>query len=127
MDPRSSRTRLARTTGVAVTALALLLAAAAPAAATHTHGTLDCGSAGTWQVEPASEVDPLPFEAPGPNSGVFLVEDSTLLFKAYRIEAPHFAWERAGKARGLALVTCTLTSTGPMFSSAWLLEGVFVP
>jgi hypothetical protein len=129
MDPRPRRRAvgLARRTGAAALATAVLLAGAIPALATHTHGTLDCGSAGTWQVEPASEVDPLPFEAPGPNAGVFLIEDGTLLFKAYSIEAPHFAWARAGAARGLTLVSCTLTSTGPMFSSPWLLEGVFLP
>jgi hypothetical protein len=129
MDPRPRRraVSLARRTGAAVLATAVLLAGAIPVLATHTHGTLDCGSAGTWQVEPASEVDPLPFEAPGPNSGVFLIDDGTLVFRAYSIEAPHFAWARAGTALGLTLVSCTLTSTGPMFSSPWLLEGVFLP
>jgi hypothetical protein len=118
---------LPRRAGATALATAVLLAGAIPVLATHTHGTLDCGSAGTWQVEPASEVDPLPFEAPGPNAGVFLIDDGTQLFKAFRIEAPHFAWARAGSARGLTLVSCTLTSTGPMFSSPWLLEGVFQP
>lgn len=107
--------------------LALALAAALPASAAHTHGTLDCGAAGTYQVEPASEVEPLPFEAPGPGAGVFLIDDSHAVFKAFAIQAPHFAYERAGKAGGLDLVSCSLTSSGPMFSSPWLLEGMFLP
>ena len=109
-----------------VGALALTLAVAGPAAATHTHGTLDCGTAGTFQVEPASEVEPLPFEAPGPGAGVFLIEGTTTVFKAYTIQTPQFSFVRAGASRGLTLITCTLTSTGPFFSSPWLLQGVFV-
>ena len=121
--PRAAVARLA----AICAGIALLTAMAAPVAATHTHGTLDCGSAGTYHVHPASEVDPLPFEAPGPGSGVWLIEDSTQVFKAFSVVAPHFAWARASSSKGLSLVDCTLTSTGPMFSSPWTLEGTFLP
>jgi hypothetical protein len=106
-------------------ALLLVLATAAPALATHTHGILDCGAAGTYHTEPASEVDPLPFEAPLPWSGLFLLEGTTTVFKAFVVVTPQ--WSFARPAGHQQLVDCTLTSTGPMFSSPWQLRGVFRP
>ncbi|MBA3236377.1 MAG: hypothetical protein H0T59_10370 [Chloroflexi bacterium] len=112
--------------GAAAGILVLALAAAAPASATHTHGTLDCGSAGVYETEPASEVWPQPFEAPGPWSGLFLLEGTTKVFKAFVIETPQWTLRRPASAVH-DMLTCTLASSGPMFSEPWRLQGVLRP
>jgi hypothetical protein len=113
------------TTAGLLISLALALLVAAPVAATHTHGTLDCGSAGVFETEPASEIDPLPFEAPSPTSLLFLLEDTNQVFKAYTAITPMGSILGASNRPGL--IWCTLSSTGPFFSSPWQLEGVLIP
>jgi hypothetical protein len=105
-----------------------LALAASPAAATHTDGVLDCGGAGTFHVEAAS-IEPLPkFESPPPWAGLFQLEDTNRVFRAFSIETPR--WTIVQPAVGhnpLAIVSCTLTSTGLNFEEPWVLVGMFVP
>jgi len=110
-----------------VVGLLAVLAAAPPVGATHTEGILDCGDAGTYSTSPGS-ANPPGFEAPGPWSGLFLLEGTTSVFRAYSIEAPHFSYQLkpAGKSPR-NLVTCTLESSGPAFVTPWTLTGMFVP
>ncbi|MEW5990514.1 MAG: hypothetical protein AB1736_04095 [Chloroflexota bacterium] len=106
----------------------LLAISASPASAGHTFGVLDCGSAGTFEVEAAS-IEPLPmFEAPGPSSGLFLLEDSNRVFRAFFIETSRWTISLEAKDRNPnSLVACTLTSSGLNFEEPWLLEGLLTP
>lgn len=72
-----------RTLGALVGASLVTVMLASPVAAHHTYGVLDCGSAGTYEVEAAS-IEPLPrFESPVPWSGLFLLEDTNRVFRAF--------------------------------------------
>jgi len=106
----------------------ILATTAAPAAADHTDGVLDCGSAGTYEVEAAS-IEPLPkFEAPVPWSGLFLLEDTNRVFRALSIVTPRWSIVlEAANRNPLGTVECTLTSSGFNFETPWLLEGLLVP
>jgi len=109
------------------TTLALAIAVA-PTAATHTNGTLDCGGAGTYEVDAAS-IQPLPkFEAPKPFGGLFLLEDTNQVFRATEIFTPRWSivLEAADK-NPHSTIECTLTSVGPNFEEPWELEGFLVP
>jgi hypothetical protein len=100
----------------------------APAAADHTYGVLDCGTAGTFDVEAAS-IEPLPaFEAPGPWSGLFLLEGTQQVFRAFYVETPRWttAFEAANRNPN-ATVECTLTSSGLNFEEPWILVGQLAP
>jgi hypothetical protein len=113
----------------ALSGAALILAiAASPVAADHTNGLLDCGSAGTYEVEAAS-IEPLPkFEAPGPWSGLFLLEGTNRVYRALSIETPRWSIVLAAAIRNpLAIVDCTLTSSGFNFEQPWVLEGFLAP
>lgn len=120
--PRAPR-RLAGAMLGAGLALAL---AVGPVSADHTFGVLDCGTAGTFEVEAAS-IQPLPkFESPVPWSTIFLLEGTNQVFHAFTIVTP--AWTISTKAtyrNPHAVVTCTLTSRGLNFESPWSLTGFF--
>jgi hypothetical protein len=120
----AQRGRLARAGACAVL---LLVLGAAPASATHTEGILDCGDAGVFHTD-AGSANPGWFEAPRPHSGLFLLEETTSVFVAYSLYVPALDYEqiRAQKS-GRPLITCTLSSSGPMFTSPWTLQGVFTP
>ena len=109
------------------TSLALALAVG-PAAASHTDGILDCGSAGTFYVEAAS-TQPLPkFEAPVPWSGLFQLEDTNRVFRAFYLETPRsLIVQPAIHSNPHALIACTLTSSGFNFEEPWVLVGMLVP
>ena len=95
--------------------------------ATHALGTLDCGAFGTFAVDSGSELPPA-FEAPGPWSGLFLLEGTTQVFRALTIEGSAVPLARPNSAKlPRTIITCTLTSTGPMFPTPWTLTGVLIP
>jgi hypothetical protein len=100
----------------------------APVAADHTFGVLDCGSGGTYAVEAAS-IEPLPkFEAPGPWSGLFLLEGTNRVYRALSIETPRWAVVLAAADKNpLSTVECTLASSGFNFEKPWVLEGFLTP
>jgi hypothetical protein len=111
----------------AATALATLLVNAPHVGAAHTLGTLDCGAAGTYAVDGRSAL-PAGFDAPGPWSGLFLLEGTTQVFRALSIEGQAFPFSRPSAHRFPGdVITCTLTSSGPMFPNPWTLEGVLIP
>lgn len=99
-----------------------------PAVATHTLGVLDCGPAGTFDVEAAS-IKPLPkFEAPVPWSGLFLLEGTNRVFRALSIQTPRWSIVlKAAERNPRATIECTLTSTGPNFAEPWSLVGFLAP
>ncbi|MDH3307782.1 MAG: hypothetical protein OEO77_09730 [Acidimicrobiia bacterium] len=102
--------------------LFLSLVNAAPAQADHVGATLDCDGDRTFVVDGRSDL-PAGFDAPGPWSGLFLLEGTTQVFKAFKIEnwLPQTwaipAWQRHD------LITCTLFVRGNM----WTLYGVLRP
>jgi hypothetical protein len=93
--------------------------------ANHTFGTLDCGASGVFEVDghlPRTS----PIDRPVPWSGTFLLEGTTQVFHAF--SNTHFAIEKhPATASPRPLITCTLTSEGPMFNPAWTLVGMLVP
>ena len=116
-----------RTASLALGALLGLAVVAGPAAASHTYGVLDCGADGVYDVDAASTVPP-DFEAPGPWSGLFLLEGTNRVFRAFYIETlrstivqPAVAWNPH------AIVQCTLTSSGFNFEVPWILVGFLTP
>lgn len=117
-----------RTLGALVGASLVTVMLASPVAAHHTYGVLDCGSAGTYEVEAAS-IEPLPrFESPVPWSGLFLLEDTNRVFRAFSIETPRWSIVlEAANRNPLATVECTLTSSGINFEEPWNLEGFLTP
>ncbi len=106
----------------------LLSISSIPAHAGHTMGTLDCGSAGFFDV---GGIGPLPagFDAPVPWSGLFLLEGTTQVFKAFSIEGASFPFELSAKAKyPRELLTCTLWSDGRGFPAGfWTLQGTLRP
>lgn len=122
-------TRRSRLRAIVISAgLILSLTTAATVQATHALGTLDCGSAGTFAVDGQGPL-PAGFEAPGPWSGLFLLEGTTQVFRAVSIQGQFFRYQRpaAGRYPG-DVITCTLTSSGPGFPGGfWTLEGVLIP
>lgn len=116
------RTRLV-TIGVGL-AFAL---SAGPVSATHTDGTLDCGPAGTYQVQAASAAPP-DFEAPVPWSGLFLLEGTNRVFRALTIDTPRWSIVLpAADHNPRATVSCTLASSGLNFETPWALTGFLAP
>lgn len=101
---------------------------AGPVAASHTYGVLDCGTAGTFDVEAAS-IQPLPsFEAPGPWSGLFLLEDTNRVLRAFSVVTPRWSIVLEATNRNPAAdVSCTLTSSGLNFDEPWVLVGLLTP
>jgi hypothetical protein len=101
-----------------------LAIAATPAAANHTYGVLDCGPAGTYEIQAAS-IAPLTFEAPVPSSGLFLLEDTNRVFRAFSLETPRsLIVLQAINYNPHATVECTLTSSGFNFEEPWILHGM---
>lgn len=118
------RMRLARAGACAVL---LLVLAVAPASALHTEGILDCGDAGVFHTD-AGSAKPKSFEAPRPVSGLFLLEETTSVFVAYSLYIPAIDYAQVRAERSpRPLISCTLSSSGPMFTSPWTLQGVFNP
>ena len=117
-----------RTISLILGASLALTLAVGPAAANHTNGTLDCGDAGTYQVEAAS-IEPLPkFEAPVPSSGLFQLEGTNRVFRAFYLATPRsLIVEPALYHNPKALIECTLTSSGFNFEEPWVLVGMLVP
>jgi hypothetical protein len=94
--------------------------------ANHTFGTLDCGSAGTFEVEGHLPLGGNPIDRPSPWSGAFLLEDSSQVFRAFSND--HFGVVQVpASLSARPLVTCTLTSEGPMFDPPWTLVGMLLP
>jgi hypothetical protein len=120
----SQRGRLARAGACAVL---LLVLGVAPASALHTEGVLDCGDAGVFHTD-AGSAKPKSFEAPRPVSGLFLLEETTSVFVAYSLYVPAIDYSQVRAERSpRPLINCTLSSSGPMFTSPWTLQGVFIP
>jgi len=117
-----------RTIALTLGASLALVLAAGPVAANHTDGTLDCGSAGVFEVEAAS-TQPLPkFEAPGPWSGLFQLEGTTRVFRAFYVDTPRsLIIQPALTGNPNASVSCTLVSSGFNFEEPWLLIGFLTP
>jgi hypothetical protein len=103
-------------------ALASVLATGA-AQANHTFGTLDCGAAGVFEVDGHLPLQS-PIDRPVPWSGTFLLEGTTQVFHAY--SNSHFGTVKI-PATHEGLITCTLTSEGPMFDPPWTLVGKLAP
>ncbi len=111
---------------VAALPLALALAGlmgAGVAQATHTFGTLDCGAAGVFEVD-GHLPQHSPIDRPVPWSGTFLLEGTTQVFHAY--SNSHFGIVKNPASRE-GLITCILTSDGPMFDPPWTLVGKLAP
>jgi hypothetical protein len=113
---------------VALIAVAVTLAMALSAGAvgaTHTLGTLDCGNGLVFEVEGVEPAGP-PFDVPPPWSGIYLLEDTTQVFRAF--SNSHFGTTMMPASKSpRPLLTCTLTSEGPMFDPPWTLVGMLVP
>lgn len=93
--------------------------------ASHTLGTLNCGQAGTFKVDGVKPAGP-PFDVPPPWSGIYLLEDTTQVFRAFSND--HF--EIAMKPATLTarpLIRCELTSTGFGGPWPWVLHGMLLP
>ena len=107
--------------GVIAFGLFLSLASAAPARAGHVRAELDCGGDLSFVVDGRSV--PAGFEAPGPWSGLFLLEGTTQVFKAFRIDGwPPQTWAIPSWQRH-DLIECTLV----VFGQPWTLSGVLGP
>lgn len=117
-----------RRTATALIGAALAMGlAAGPVGATHTEGILDCGTAGTFDVEAAS-THPATFEAPGPWSGLFQLEETTRVFRAFTIVTERWTVVREATNRNPnSEVTCTLTSSGLNFDVPWTMVGMVTP
>ena len=116
-----------RMLGLALAGALALAMVAMPAAGNHTYGVLDCGAAGIYEVDAAS-LEPLSFEAPGPWSGLFLLEDTNRVFRAFSIETPRsLIVLTAVNYNPRATVECTLTSSGFNFEEPWVLHGMLTP
>ena len=123
---RAARRPIVRRLAAGLTAALLATGlSAGSVSATHTIGTLDCGSAGSFQTE-GVELDRYPFGVPVPWSGIFLLEGTTTVFRAFSNsfigtdKTPAMMSPRP-------LITCTLTSVGPAFENEWTLVGMLVP
>jgi hypothetical protein len=101
---------------------------AGPASADHTFGVLDCDAAGAFDVEAAS-IEPLPrFEAPVSWSGLFLLDGTNRVFRAFSVRTPRWAIVLEATDRNPhATVACTLTSSGFNFETPWVLQRMLVP
>lgn len=98
-----------------------------PVAADHTYGVLDCGAAGTFEVEAAS-IEPLPkFEAPVPWAAAYLIEGTNRVFVATSISTPRWSIVLAGDRNPRATLDCSLTSSGFNFEQPWVLTGFLAP
>lgn len=120
--------RRGRSIGALIGASLISTIMASPVAADHTNGVLDCGSGGTYDVQAAS-IEPLPkFEAPGPWSGLFLLENTNRVYRALSIETPRWSivFEAANR-NPHATLECTLTSSGLNFEEPWILKGSLIP
>ena len=112
--------------GPVVLPLALALAGSlggGVAQANHTFGTLDCGASGVFEVDGRLPLQS-PIDRPVPWSGTFLLEGTTQVFHAYANS--HFGIVKNPASQD-GLITCTLTSEGPMFDPPWTLVGKLAP
>ena len=120
------RSRRRRWWGVVGGSLALaVLVGSGTAIASHTFGTLDCGAAGVFEVDGHLPLKS-PIDRPVPWSGTFLLEDTTQVFHAY--SNSHFGIvKNPATTSPHDLITCILTSEGPMFEPPWTLVGKLAP
>jgi hypothetical protein len=110
---------------LAMLTLATLLGTGAVRGA-HTLGTLDCGQAGVFDVAGHLPAGGPPIDRPSPWSGIFLLEDTTRVFRAFA--NTHFDTEqKPATTSPRPLITCTLRSVGPMFDPEWTLVGMLLP
>ena len=110
---------------IAVTVTLAMALSAGGVGATHTLGTLDCGNGLVFEVEGVKPAGP-PFDVPPPWSGIFLLEGTTQVFRAF--SNSHFGTTMTPANKSpRPLLTCTLTSEGPMFDPPWTLVGMLVP
>ena len=94
--------------------------------AAHTLGTLDCGPAGVFEVAGHLPGGGPPIDRPSPWSGIFLLEGTTSVFRAF--SNTHFEIEQTPATRSpRPLITCTLESEGLMFDPGWTLVGMLLP
>ncbi len=116
-----------RGTAAAVAAAAMVMTVmTGSVSANHTFGTLDCGAAGTFEVEGTLPGGGPPIDRPSPWSGAFLLEDTTQVFRAFSND--HFGLVQVpASLSARPLITCTLTSEGPMFDPPWTLVGMLLP
>jgi hypothetical protein len=122
--PRRRRLVRRLVVGFSAAAIATALSTGTVGAA-HTLGTLDCGSAGVFEVEGVKPAGP-PFDVPPPWSGIYLLEGTTQVFRAF--SNSHFGTVMTPAERSpRPLITCTLTSEGPMFETPWTLVGMLGP
>jgi hypothetical protein len=78
-----------------------------------------------YQVEGIKPAGP-PFDVPPPWSGIYLLEGTTKVFRTFANS--HFGTRMTpADMAPLGLITCTLTSEGPMFATPWTLEGMLLP
>jgi hypothetical protein len=122
---RSRSTAPWRIAFIVAAVTALMAVSAGGVAATHTFGTLDCGPAGVFEVEGVKPAGP-PFDVPPPWSGIYLLEGTTQVFRAF--SNSHFGTTMTPATKPpRPLMSCTLTSEGPMFETPWTLVGMLVP
>lgn len=121
---RTEGRRLAAIAMVIAIGLFVSLMGVSPARADHAEGTLSCENGVSFEGV-SFEVDgrkvPAGFEAPGPWSGLFLLEHTTQVFKAFKIDKAQ-PWEIPAWKRH-DLIQCTLV----VFGSEWTLHGVLGP
>ena len=119
---RTEVRRLATIAVVIAFGLFLSLANAAPARADHVGAKLNCDGELPFVVDGRSDL-PAGFDAPGPWSGLFLLEGTTQVFKAFKIENwPPQTWAIPSWQRH-DLIECTLVVRG----NTWTLSGVLGP
>ena len=117
--------RARRGAAAGIAAAAVLMTLVTGVSAHHTFGTLDCGAAGTFEVE-GTQPGGNPIDRPSPWSGAFLLEDTTQVFRAFSND--HFGIVKVpASLSARPLITCTLTSEGPMFDPPWTLVGMLLP
>lgn len=83
-----------------------------------------CGNS-TFQVD-GVELVGYPFGVPTPWSGIFLLEDTTQVFRAFSNDQFGIAMKPATLS-ARPLITCTLTSTGMGIRPNWELRGMLLP
>jgi hypothetical protein len=124
--PGSHRRRAGRAVSVAVGLVALFAFNVSGVFANHVSGELDCGAHGIYLIDGVAL--PTGLDAPNRISGLFLLEDSTSVFRAFTIDAYHFDWALPSASRFVgSMIECTLSSSGPFFVEPWLMTGVLLP
>lgn len=124
LTPSSRRSRLL---ALAISAgLMLAFASVATAQAGHSDGVLECPGEPTYEVDGHGPAG-FAIGSPGPWSGLFQLEGTTRVFKAFAITGQGFPYPSEARYP-MDTIVCTLTSAGPGFPIGyWTLTGVFRP